>query len=277
MSELERQAYMSAMGEPCYVPRLCFPGAKASVQCELPVVDSHGGLLSVQTGVIDAPHKGGQIQAQSLQPLVQRQSGTSAAASLFEELTSGTDKRARGQSKVAGTAAPLNKPLASRKGKSSVPHFALSVARTENLIIVDDGVPEGVQPAEYSRLLQNIVFAMVGVQQELSLEPFVWPMIKNNRVDQSEPAARQTLEAYLAKQTRQLGVAYIIAMGDTAAHYLCTREKASDGFVDHDLLPVRLICAPSAVRSLSEPGLKPQIWHKLQPLRSALATPRQNR
>ena len=45
-------------------------------------------------------------------------------------------------------------------------------------------------------------------------------VLKNAHVDQGEIAARQTLQAFLAKQADQLQVGYLLVMGDVAARYL---------------------------------------------------------
>jgi hypothetical protein len=153
---------------------------------------------------------------------------------------------------------------------ATIPHFSLSIVRGANVLLVDDGLAAGTDQAEYLSLLSNMLFAVGAQVQQLSLETFNWPMIKNAQIDQSELAARQTLQAFLAKQLSQIDNSYLLVMGETGKHYIATGEQAdaqgNGSFIACEQLGAQMICTQSAVQMLENPALKRQVWQDLQPL-----------
>jgi hypothetical protein len=287
MNELQRQAYMQAMGVDCYMLRLTLPGAKASVLCEMPaLVENTVSAIASTIAPTVAPAIASTIAPATVptaadiaqespgsshpsQSVAKRSSGSAAAMqALFGDTPSNIDKRSRLSPKTERSESDRKNNVQSKI--QEIPNFALTLVRGASILIIDDGLPAHIASADYTLLIRNILFALGETAGQLSLDPFIWPMVKNSSIDQSEPAARQTLEAFLAKQVSQLNKAFIIAMGDNATHYLCGEKIAQGGLVTHSQIPARIICTQSAVNSLDAPSLKRQIWHELQPLFSEL-------
>ncbi len=260
MNELQRQAYMDAMGVDCYMPRLQLPGALPSQLCELPSLDVIAELVE-QTDATSTAHNSIAHNKTNQSPATAQSavgSGRAAAMqALFDEKPKSVDHN------VVKTAESPSSPKAA---KQQVPHFSLSITRGQGVLLVDGGLPGDINPAEYLQLLQNILFAIGVGNQPLSIDTFAWPMVRNSQVDQSETAARQTLEAFIAKQIEQLNARYILVLGQTAAQYLSQQTLPVGQFVRHSALDAQLLHTQSAYPLLSDASLKREVWRDLQPL-----------
>ncbi len=248
MNELQRQAYMEAMGVDCYVPRLHLPAAMPSVLCEIPE------LAEVPVANTEP----------SVAPIAKGKNGSAAAM----QALLGEDEPNKAQAQQSVEA--VTEQLVQTTSATSIPHFALSIVRGSNILIVDDGLPGHINPAEYLQLLHNIVFALGAGKQQLAIDSFVWPMVKNSQIDQSETAARQTLDAFLSKQVEQYKAHYIIVMGETAATYITSEALATATLHTHPQWQLPLICTNSASPMLDDPSLKRAVWNDLQPLLSVI-------
>jgi hypothetical protein len=151
-----------------------------------------------------------------------------------------------------------------------VPQFSLTVIRGQNLLIIDEGLAGHINPNEYLQLLQNMLFAVGAGKQSLSIGGFAWPMAKNSPLDQTELAARQTLQSFLGKLTEQLQARYWLLMGDTAARYVAEPDLAKGSLVAHASLSLQMIRTESAAQMLAEPTLKARVWQQLQVLSQLL-------
>ena len=238
MNERQRQAYLQAMGVDQYFPRVELPGALPSSLRETPAL-----LLEDEAvAEFDAPVSGSQPKPdlQQIKASMQVVGGNAGAVP---------------------AAQPVNKPKRSEpvEAASDIPNFALTIARTESgILILDEGLSAEQDYTEYLRLLQNILLAVGAGQQAIQLDPFLWPMVQNAQIDQSETAARQTLSAYLSKLIDDLSIRYLLVMGDTAEQYLAPVDS---------LLLVKTV---SALHMLANPELKRQAWSDLQVLKKAL-------
>lgn len=272
VSELQRQAYLDAMGVDCYIPRLVLPAALPSQLCEMPANEilaedqppwEQSGSTADGAGAVGQAAVA--TEASTAVPTTASRSNTSAAAvqALFDDIDPNPRAKARAASNVEAGAGP-------KATASTIPHFHLTIVRGANVLLVDNGLSADTDSAEYLRLLQNMLHAIGAGKPQLSIDSFRWPMTKSGNVDQGETAARQTLQAFLAKQAGQLKVAYLLVMGEVAAHYLSEEALPTGSFVAHTQMDVQLIHTQSASRMLVEPAIKRQVWQDLQPLRRVL-------
>ncbi len=258
MNELQRQAYLEAMGVEHYFPRFQLPGALPSARCELPVAAPVAPAVEAVVEAMVPPVE------QSVPAVTPAAGGGAQAAQALLGAAVTALEPARPSAPAASAAKPARARPVESASAAEIPRFALTVARSQcGILIVDDGLTPEQDYAEYLRLLQNILIAVGAGPQALQLDPFVWPMMKSARVDQSAMAAQQTLAAYIDKQVQALSVRYLLVMGETPRRYLPASEPSG---------PLRLE-TPGAGRLLTEPGLKRQLWQELLPLRQALQAP----
>lgn len=258
MNELQRQAYMEAMGVDCYMPRLQLPGAAVSQLCVLPEVPvSIVAEKTAQSEVSDAPADSTQLRAAS--------SGASRAIQAMFDQPPNAEAPAQGSNASSiEEAADFIKSAATKK--QTVPSFNLSILRGANIMLIDNAIPGHIDPNSYMQLLQNLLFALGMGKQQLSLDAFSWPMSHNSQIDQSKSAAIQTLEAFLNKRVEQDDIAYLVLMGETAIQYLDVELAAIEGLGKHARLPVQCVQIHSAGLMLDQPLLKAEAWEQLQPL-----------
>jgi hypothetical protein len=268
INEVHRQAYLQAMGVASYMPRLQLPGALASRLCELPV---RVELPPEEAAVSAAPVIEAGAAAQS--PVQQRHGASSSSVAALQALLddkkpAATTRRAVTSKPVAieGNAAQANTAI----GDQLVPQFSLTVIRGQNLLIIDEGLAGHINPNEYLQLLQNMLFAVGAGKQSLSIGGFSWPMAKNSPLDQTELAARQTLQSFLGKLSEQIQARYWLLMGDTSARYVAEPDLAKGSLVAHPSLSLQMLCTESAGQMLAEPMLKAQVWQQLQVLSQLL-------
>lgn len=286
MSELQRQAYLKAMGVDCYIPRLSLPGAPVSQLYALPDVAYVDNETEVSPNITASPAAifGGEDRAAPGVAVASASNTTSASAAtsgrgaamdlLRGEL--GAEPAKNAPQPVAELLSAATKAVQQAgAGPESTPHFALSIIRGGNVLLIDEGLTGQTDPTQYLQLLQNMLQALGAKPQALSIDAFVWPMIKHSAIDQTEQAARQTLEAFLAKQIEQLSTRYIVLMGATASRYVVDDTPAQGEFIAHQFsaypqLSAQLICTQSAALMLTDPQLKRQLWSDLQPLHRVL-------
>jgi len=266
VNELRRQAYLGALEVDYYHPRLLLPAAAVSTLCELPqpvapiavpvaAVVSAEATTTAATTIIET--------ADSLRGT----KNNPAMSALLDELRRSEGEGARAKSPevvpVAAAAVIENSTAEQR------PRFSLSIIRGADVFIVDQGLDESVDQPAYLALLHNILFALGAAPAQLSIDQFHWPMIKNSQVDQGETAAKQALQSFVGKQVEQLGLAYIVLMGEEPQRYLTASAPAGQ-FIADPQLGGQCIVTASALQALQAPALKQQIWQDLKPLNRVL-------
>ena len=267
MNEVQRRQYLHAIGVDSYQPRLVLPGALPSTLCELPIEPSV--LLSIEnvdSGVIQSSNNN------------DNNSASNNANNNSSQKTNFSDAAKLALDTIKPASIPIdavvNATMRQVEKKSQekkvTPHFSLSIIRGENILIIDKGLPGNINPNDYLQLLKNMLFALGAGKQQVSIDAFVWPMVKSNTVDQGEVAARQTLEAFLAKQIEQLGAKYLLLMGDDAARYSCSEQLTKGQLVAQSNLGIKIIHTLSASDMLQNALLKRDVWQHLQPLYKAL-------
>lgn len=250
VNELQRQAYLKAIGVECYMPRLQLPGAKPSQLCVLPEVSQSVIPEPVPT---EAAVAGATVTGSHI--------GAAAIAQIFgdEALDRRADKRSADTPPVDRVA-------------QAIPRFALSIVRAGEILVIDNGLTGECDPQAYLRLIHNMLFALGIEPAPLYIEAFVWPMakVRSAHVDQSETAARQTLNAYLSKQLERSAGRFLLLMGDAAANYVSDTQSAEIAVFAHSQLPAQCLMTRSAAAAMQNPLQKRDLWHDLQPLRQAL-------
>jgi hypothetical protein len=270
ISEGQRQAYLQAMGIDCYEPRLQLSGALQSELIAISEFDQSTASASplnnnhLQTAVDSAVVNNNVVKSTEVTSRI----GSAAAAAqalLNDDVKSATVITAN---KVIELTEPL--VAAAQAEMQTVPEFALSIIKGQQILLIDEGLSGDINPADYLQMLRNMLLALGAGKQQLSIDAFVWPMIKNSQIDQSESAARQTLQAFLAKQVAQSNIRHVILMGPTAVQYSSEQTLSAGELQQHPDLSVPVIATLSAGPMLSKPELKRQVWQHLQPLHRAL-------
>lgn len=263
LDELQRRAYLQAMGVECFAPRLQLPGAKPSVLCAMPVTPLAVGDVTppLPQGVAADVAVGAAVPAPPA-------AGKSNAADILNLLGAESPER---EVKRAAQASLESKPATTAR---TVPQFNLSIVRAGQVMIIDEGLAGEMDPQAYVRLLQNLLFALGVSVPSLNMEGFRWPMAKalGKHVDQSEPVAREALQAFLHKQLERDGSRILLLMGEQAQRYVAGQDVASGEWLSVAGLPARCLATASASKALQDASLKPVIWGDMQPVVTALKT-----
>ena len=242
MNELQRQVYLEVMGVDSYFPRLQLPGAEPSKQCVLPVIQKQSTAISATT------------QSKVI--------GGSSLLDSFEQNETPDYKPEQ---------AALRSPISTDDHQvleNMIPRFTLTaISGGSDILIVDQGLDKhngSINPAEYLQLLQNMLFA-IGIQKTaLSQESFIWPVIEGNQIDQTEEAAKQVLEVFIAKLLNQQQIKYLLVMGADAKHYLSLNDFENGALTFHPNWPVQVLTTDSALDMLVDPLMKKPVWQDLQ-------------
>lgn len=278
MNELQRHAYLDAMGIDSYYPKLLLPGAKASELCEMSVTTANPVIdASMESARLAVPEVGTEnTNSVGAVVLPGRSKSSEVLHALFEdssrpkvqrEMQSVNDDVAKAIEGVVKNATQAAGPNAAMKNSTTEnPQFSLTIIRGANILLIDEGLNSTVDSLEYLQLITNILFAVGAKVQQLTLGSFNWPMVRNKQIDQSGLAAKQTLEAFLRKQVSHLSLSYIVVLGETAKTYLCEQSSLNGKFIAHEELSVELICTHSATQMMNEASVKKSVWSDLQPL-----------
>jgi hypothetical protein len=241
LNELQRQAYLGAMGVEVYYPRLQLMGAKPSLQCEMPVLAE-----AAPPGVKPAQDGTGRVE---------RLASVSELLDIAVKNDSGVEPKA----------------TSAKTQPEETPSFNLSVSVIQgSLLVVDDCDPGQLHSRDYQVLLQNIVNALGLGQQAINSQSFQWPEAMKGHNDQSPAAAGQALQAYLARQLELGETRYLLIMGGAARRFAVNTELADGVLAPHGDQAVQQLLTLSACRMLSEPELKRDLWQQLQPLYQAI-------
>lgn len=238
--EPHRSRYLRALGIEVYVPRQPLPGAAVSQPVAWEPEKITGADLSLKPAAVHVENSGGDgvSMPQTKPSLLALDVGVGVVRSPQSTRASETPKS----------------PIAP---KVEVPRFALMIIRCEAGIVVVDEAPRGDQRREaYLRLLGNLLFALYRRPVVVETDLFVWPMVKNPSVDQSEQAARESLSAYLQRQCTLINGKTLIALGSGASRWV----NSDPAF--------HVVAGSSLWRCLADSAAKQTLWSQLQPLRA---------
>lgn len=248
MNELQRQAYLSALGIENYAPRWLLPCAPVPVVCVLPLLDVPVEPVAPSPPAIFAGVDGDIPTEKKSSPNL-----LNALAELSEQ------KKAP----MAVNAATILRHLEGTKAPAVQP-FSLSVYRPQpEFLIVDSRNTQLALPTDL--FLHNLLRAHLKSSQiALNDEVLRWPLIENQFVSRTEADARNELQTWLAVENELRPVSKLWLMGENAARYWLTADcdwslscwtaQPIDG------LQLTASVLPSLNELLQKPILKAQLW-----------------
>ena len=286
MNELQRQAYLSALGIDNYMPRCMLAHAPVSVQCALPDVTELSNpaaeplLNSPRAAVVEIAN--GPVPIKSL---TDELIGSGSALGKRNDIDSSPPDSKLGEvlgAFGAGSSTKKEERLSLKDAiplvaaKDLRPKFSLTIWRVSaDLMVVDTRDLQQALPTE--RLLINILMAL-GYQLPSLPKANVlkWPMIDNDLGGQGVEDARDMLHAFLDAELLLDPVKHLLLMGSAASTYILPPSHIYPEVIDSQLasahpiilesLATPLVVTPSLVDILLEPSLKAQVWRLIQPL-----------
>ena len=245
MNELQRQAYLSALGIENYAPRWLLPVAPVSIACVIPVFDTPRELtpsigIAPAANVIATNH-----------------------SSPTELLTKIPDLKEPKKAPLAINAAAILQQLEEKKAPVVKP-FSLSVYRPQaGFLIIDSRNTTLGLPTEL--LLNNLLRTFLKADQfTLAEETLRWPMVENRFVSRTENDARNELQTWLAVENELRPVHTLWLLGENTARYwlepgsdysaVCwTKQPIKD-------LSLQALILPSLNQLLQNPTQKSKLW-----------------
>jgi hypothetical protein len=255
INELQRQAYLSALGIENYMPRMILPFAPSSITCEFPVFVGIGEASSQQDQMIPTVSE---ALARVAAPI-----SNVAAIDLLADV-SPVKKSAVPISGAPINAATILEQFETKKTPSLAP-FALSLWRpVPGFLIVDSRNTGLALPTEL--LLNNLLRAFLVMEKpDLREEVMRWPMIENRFVSRTANDARNELQTWLAVENELRPINRLWLMGDNAARYLLSDDiNPADVYWQEQSLgssgSIRAVILPSLNELLQQPLLKARFW-----------------
>lgn len=260
MNELERLAYLQAMGITNFMPRKQLPNAPTSQACAWHPLKWASVLakeLAVEWRLLDDSNNPLTSSSESSRSLdaISREENTTRTLSARPSSTSLTrsevssNRQSTTSVLVPNTpsneeAKPQKPPKTDQSAINStiseeVPRFALSVWRiSEDWLVIDSRHSELALPTEV--FLLNIIRALNLSSHSLSGLPntqvFRWPMLKDpmqarrfgRGLNQNADAAKEALAGFLDEQLVLQPARYLWLMGEEAINYLLPQKIKND-------------------------------------------------
>ncbi len=264
INELQRQAYLSALGIENYMPRLILPLAPRSVVCELPTPCDESVTQSPQATALS------ELQNTPLSFDVTKTAVESAPANLVA-------------SDILSDVAQLKKPIGpinaasileqlEGKKQPAVAPFALSLWRpVPGFLIVDSRNTGLALPTEL--LLNNLLRCYLpATKPDLREEVMRWPMIENRFVSRTADDARNELQTWLAVENELRPISRLWLMGENASRYLLAKDVSpcdvywqaqSISLANNGTTSLEALVLPSLVELLQQPLLKSRLWKRV--------------
>ena len=214
MHEMQRRAYLDAMGIVCYVPRFVLPNAAPSKLCIIPVP---------QRGVDDDEPGERKAQLELKKPTADR-AGQATSAPRPEMPVFAEDTglgRASNKKGIVEEKAPI---------KAVVEFTAYLVGSALGIAFVTD---QNMAAAD-KRLLANIATAYsrhaCGSQDSgLQAGQFRWPVARSNSLNQDAEAARDAFSAHILARAERESLRGLVVFGDGLQTYLDARLLKDEG------------------------------------------------
>lgn len=248
MNELQRQAYLSALGIDNYAPRWLLPSAPVSSACVMPVF----AITAATSAVSPASSVATTIDS--------RADYSNPNPHLLTTIADISEPR---KAPLAINAAAILQQLDDKKAPV-VPPFSLSVYRPHaGLLIIDARNTSLALPTEV--LLNNILRAYLNAEQFARGEEVLrWPMIENSFISRTEDDARTELQTWLAVENELRPIQRLWLMGENAARYWLdmgcdwsakcwTLQLIKD-------VSVQALILPSLNQLLQNPAQKSKLW-----------------
>lgn len=248
MNELQRQAYLSALGIENYAPRWLLPSAPVSVACVIPVFDIP--IAPIVTSPVS-------LVAATIEAHTQRNSPAPNLLTTIADL--GEQKKAP----LAINAAAILQQLDEKKAPVVQP-FSLSVYRPQpGFLIIDSRNTKLALPTEV--LLNNLLRAHFKAGQfGFGEEVLRWPMIENRFVSRTEDDARNELQTWLAVENELRPIHTLWLMGESAACYWLASgsDWSASCWTAQSIkdLSLQALILPSLNQLLQNPAQKSRLW-----------------
>lgn len=210
MNELQRQAYLSALGIETYMPRWQLPCAPESVACLVPVIDSQAPVTCAPSRLIES------IITPSITSSILRTPAKLDSSPAIDML---------------GNLDVRQKPIASINADSILQHFeekkeifvapfSLSLWRpVPGFLIIDSRNTTIPLPTEL--LLSSILRTVLGATKvDLKEEVLRWPLIENRFVSRTASDARNELQTWLMVENELRPINRLWLLGENAGQYL---------------------------------------------------------
>ncbi len=251
MNELQRQAYLSALGIENYAPRWLLPSAPVSVACVLPVFDIP--VATVRS--TETPSGTADVNL--------RTENTIPPSTLLTTITDLAEQKKR---PLAVNTTEILRQLEEKKAPVVQP-FSLTVYRPQpGFLIIDSRNTKLALPTEV--LLNNLLRAHIKeVQFTLDEEVLRWPMIENRFVSRTEDDARNELQTWLAVENELRPIRTLWLMGESAARYWLAigRDWSATCWTTQPVKDAELqaLILPSLNQLLQNPAQKATLWNCL--------------
>lgn len=212
MNELQRSAYLNAMGIESYAPRWRLPFARESIGCLLPVLEVPSTASDVGGG-------------EKASPVIasHQQEKPGPDRNLLVDVIHNLEPTPKPNKPI--DAAGILKDLDGFKAKVVSP-FNLSVWRPcPGFLIIDERVTNLALPTD---LLLNNLLRGLFPEMKLSTEEEVlrWPMVENRFVSRTEEDARSELQTWLAVEHELRPIGRLWLMGNKAAQYFYSEDAS---------------------------------------------------
>jgi hypothetical protein len=260
MNELQRQAYLSALGIENYAPRWVLPNGPVPVVCAipevaLPQIEVTDPTLKIAELQLDDAHQN------SLTAVLSR----SIAEVGVQKAPSAIDAKA------------ILQQLDEQKAKVVLP-FSLTIYRPQpGFLLIDARDTRLALPTEI--LLNNLLRVYLkGGQFTLAEDVLRWPMIENRFVSRTEDDARNELQTWLAVENELRPIHTLWLMGENTARYWIARDRDWSaccwGMQPIEGLSLQAWIVPSLNQLLQNPLQKSTLWAHLPPQIPALTPSR---
>jgi hypothetical protein len=208
INEIQRQAYLSALGIENYMPRWRLPFAPEPVACVLPEPSS---LMDTALGDIPA-----------ITSVVSPATDTLAATS-FAAVDVLASLDARQKPSVPVNAASILEQL-EKKETTVVTPFSLNLWRpVPGFLIIDSRNTALALPTDL--LLNNILRHVIKTEKiKMDEDVLRWPMIENRFVSRTEMDARNELQTWLAVENELRPINRLWLLGENASKYFIAAD-----------------------------------------------------
>lgn len=256
MNELQRQAYLSALGVENYMPRWQLPFAPSAYSCELSGLSPE--VLSASTSHIETKAFNEQDLNNEVTIAPKRENETvRVLENLNTKLTQPT------KITISSLLQQLDQPK-----EEKLQSFSLSIWRPlPGFLIIDSRRTALALPTEL--LLHNVLLSLLGKKANLLEEEVLsWPMVENRFVSRTRHDARTELQTWLAVENELRPINKLWLMGSNAIqHFLSLDDDSSTYWWMSVTLPESNMVAlalPGLTELLQQPQLKSLLWSCIQ-------------
>ena len=186
MHELQRRAYLDAMGIPTFIARSQLPGAAPAVK-----------LVRKREGVSSSKAETAPVRAPAIPDIAL----------------------------AAKPKTPKTEPRAAAEPTSRV-EFSIAVVQTGDVLWLEALTQGQVLLREQVQLFQSMALAAGWGKHRPAVSQFTWPIHNNTQLDLGEEAAQAALGGFVSGKMEREGVATLVVMGPACQRWLSTIQDA---------------------------------------------------